>query len=314
MAITAGRTTSPDSHRSAFARCVIRSCGNASLLTGRRRPTGRGRTNVSDCCARATSDLLRRCSTMAAGPAARTCSTQRSPNNSPHTLARLRLDIHGFRTTPVNEPLTTARFSALYGHWYPHHRDDRSFVKAFLNELRAIVLAMTRIRQVNPTARLIQTEDAGRTDSTPALADQAEFENHRRWLTFDVLAGRVSHEHPLWSWLLDCGASLADLQWFVDHPCLPDVIGLNYYLTSDRYLDEHVGRNPLLSHGTNGREQYQMWTPCVPRLRARAPSDTRGSVAAIWRCGGADRSARRVHERRPAALVRQRMASRRSGA
>ena len=22
--------------------------------------------------------------------------------------------------TPVNEPLTTARFSALYGHWYPH--------------------------------------------------------------------------------------------------------------------------------------------------------------------------------------------------
>ena len=24
--------------------------------------------------------------------------------------------------TPVNEPLTTARFSALYGHWYPHAR------------------------------------------------------------------------------------------------------------------------------------------------------------------------------------------------
>ena len=27
--------------------------------------------------------------------------------------------------TPVNEPLTTARFSALYGHWYPHAKDDR---------------------------------------------------------------------------------------------------------------------------------------------------------------------------------------------
>lgn len=26
--------------------------------------------------------------------------------------------------TPVNEPLTTARFSALYGHWYPHARDE----------------------------------------------------------------------------------------------------------------------------------------------------------------------------------------------
>ena len=25
--------------------------------------------------------------------------------------------------TPVNEPLTTARFSCLYGHWYPHRQD-----------------------------------------------------------------------------------------------------------------------------------------------------------------------------------------------
>ena len=217
--------------------------------------------------------------------------------------------------TPVNEPLTTARFSALYGHWYPHHRDDRSFVKAFLNELRAVVLAMVRIRQVNPNARLIQTEDAGRTDSTPALADQAEFENHRRWLTFDVLAGRVSDEHPLWPWLLACGAELADLQWFVDYPCMPDVIGLNYYLTSDRYLDEHIGRYPLSSHGTNGRERYADVDAVRNfRLRARAPSDTRRSLAAVWRVGGADRSARRVHKRRPAALVRQRLASCRSRA
>src|SRR4051794_11380422 len=29
--------------------------------------------------------------------------------------------------TPVNEPLTTARFGALYGHWHPHGRDARSF-------------------------------------------------------------------------------------------------------------------------------------------------------------------------------------------
>jgi dTDP-4-dehydrorhamnose reductase len=158
--------------------------------------------------------------------------------------------------TPVNEPMTTARFSALYGHWYPHHHDDRSFVAAFLHQLRAIVLAMSRIREVNPSARLVQTEDAGRTDSTPALADQAEFDNHRRWLTFDILTGRVSHRHPLWSWLVDCGALLTDLYWFLEHPCPPDIIGLNYYLTSDRYLDEHLAHYPVLSHGTNGRQRY----------------------------------------------------------
>ena len=37
--------------------------------------------------------------------------------------------------TPVNEPLTTTRFSGLYGLWYPHGRDDRTFVRILLNEL-----------------------------------------------------------------------------------------------------------------------------------------------------------------------------------
>lgn len=30
--------------------------------------------------------------------------------------------------TPVNEPLTTARFSGLYGHWYPHGRNIATFL------------------------------------------------------------------------------------------------------------------------------------------------------------------------------------------
>jgi len=32
----------------------------------------------------------------------------------------------GGQLHPVNEPLTTARFSGLYGHWYPHGRDGPS--------------------------------------------------------------------------------------------------------------------------------------------------------------------------------------------
>ena len=52
--------------------------------------------------------------------------------------------------TPVNEPLTTARFSGLYGLWYPHARDDRTFVRALLNQCRAIVLSMRAIRARQP--------------------------------------------------------------------------------------------------------------------------------------------------------------------
>src|SRR5436190_2579439 len=89
--------------------------------------------------------------------------------------------------TPVNEPLTTARFSALYGHWYPHLRDDRAFMRALINECLAISAAMKAVRRVNPDARLVQTEDIGKTFSTPPLAYQAAFENERRWLGFDLL-------------------------------------------------------------------------------------------------------------------------------
>ena len=48
--------------------------------------------------------------------------------------------------TPVNEPLTTARFSALYGTWYPHARDPLAFVRALLNECAATAQAMGAIR------------------------------------------------------------------------------------------------------------------------------------------------------------------------
>jgi dTDP-4-dehydrorhamnose reductase len=59
--------------------------------------------------------------------------------------------------TPVNEPLTTARFSGLYGHWYPHRCDSASFVRALLVQCRATVMAMRAIRTVTPGARLVQT-------------------------------------------------------------------------------------------------------------------------------------------------------------
>lgn len=57
--------------------------------------------------------------------------------------------------TPVNEPLTTARFSGLYGLWYPHGRDERIFKDALLNQCRATVLGMRAIRRINPAARLV---------------------------------------------------------------------------------------------------------------------------------------------------------------
>lgn len=158
--------------------------------------------------------------------------------------------------TPVNEPLTTARFSGLYGHWYPHGRDDLSFVQALLNQCRGVVLSMQAIRHVNPEAKLVQTEDLGKTFSTPLLAYQAEFENDRRWLSLDLLYGRVNASHPLWGYLLGAGVDAAELQWFQDHPCPPDIVGINRYVCGDRFIDERLDRYPPHTHGGNGMHQY----------------------------------------------------------
>jgi dTDP-4-dehydrorhamnose reductase len=158
--------------------------------------------------------------------------------------------------TPVNEPLTTARFSCLYGHWYPHRRDTRSFLLALFNQVRGTAAAMRAVRSVNAKARLIQTEDAGATFSTATLRGQANYENLRRWLSFDLLFGKVDRDHPLRKHLEAEGLQAALLDELVSEPCSPALLGLNYYLTSDRFLDQRLERYPSCTWGGNQQQQY----------------------------------------------------------
>jgi dTDP-4-dehydrorhamnose reductase len=158
--------------------------------------------------------------------------------------------------TPVNEPLTTARFCGLYGLWYPHRQDDDSFCRILVNECMATLVAMAAIRVFNPSAKLIQTDDLAKIHSSPALNYQAKFENERRWLSFDLLIGRVDRQHYLWGYLTDHGIAAAELEYFLAQPCHPDVMGLNYYLTSERYLDEDIELYPSHTHGSNGIHSY----------------------------------------------------------
>ena len=158
--------------------------------------------------------------------------------------------------TPVNEPLTTARFSGLYGLWFPHERSDHAFLTMLLNQLKGTVLAMREIRKINPEAKLVQTEDLGQMHSTPLLAYQAEFENQRRWLTFDLLCGKVTEQHPLWSYFQWAGIEEKTLLFFAENPLPPDIIGINHYITSERFLDENLAPYPAHTHGQNHHHRY----------------------------------------------------------
>lgn len=158
--------------------------------------------------------------------------------------------------TPINEPLTTARFAALYGHWYPHRHDTASFLVALTNQVFATVRAMREIRAVNPRAELYQTEDTGQTFATEPLVAQARYENDRRWLSFDLLFGRVDRSHPLRRHLEEHGVPARALDELVAEPCPPNLLGLNYYLTSDRFLDHRRELYPERTWGGNGHQTY----------------------------------------------------------
>lgn len=158
--------------------------------------------------------------------------------------------------TPVNEPLTTARFSGLYGHWYPHGRDMPTFLRTLIHQCRAVVLSMQAIRRVNPAARLVQTEDLGKAFGTPAMQYQADYENERRWLSFDLLCGRIDTRHPWHGIFLDAGIGARELAFFTDSPCPPDIIGINHYLTSERFLDHRLAMYPGFHQNTTASHTY----------------------------------------------------------
>jgi dTDP-4-dehydrorhamnose reductase len=180
--------------------------------------------------------------------------------------------------TPVNEPLTTARFSALYGHWYPHKRDYPSFLRALVNECKGTLEAMRAIRGSVPDAQLVQTEDLGKTFSTAPLRYQAAHENERRWLSIDLLCGRVTARHNWHNILFGAGIGWDEMEMFEGGEATPDILGINHYLTSERFLDHRVELYPGHDVGGNGRDTYvdaeavrvkrlEGDTGFVPRLR-----------------------------------------------
>ena len=126
--------------------------------------------------------------------------------------------------TPVNEPLTTARFSCLVWSLVSARPRPVNFRAGFAS--RSVAQSCSRCGQfalLIPPLSLIQTEDLGKTFSTPTLAYQAEFENERRWLTFDLLCGRITSGTPMWDYFTWLGMQRSELEWFSENQTSPDI-------------------------------------------------------------------------------------------
>ena len=147
------------------------------------------------------------------------------------------------RWTPINEPLTTARFATLYGHWYPNAQSDAVFGQAIVNEALAMQAAMRCIRAVNAGAQFVITEDLQSfTVLDERLAGYVAHKRERMYLSIDLMLGRVTEEHPLFAYLTGVAqVPVATLRLLAAEPTVPNLIGWNYYPNSERVLDFDTG-------------------------------------------------------------------------
>jgi dTDP-4-dehydrorhamnose reductase len=179
---------------------------------------------------------------------------------------------------------------------------------------------MRAIREVNPHAKLVQTDDLGKIYGTQELSELTGFYNLRRWLGWDLLCAKVDQEHPLWDYLTGTGVHPGEILWFKDNTCPPDIIGINYYITSERWLDPapkafiapaRVEIAQLLLYRYRG---VRAATPTPDRALLEEAGDTtalshhggahqrqpRGSDALAYKSGGGGiRNRRHRHARRP---------------
>lgn len=132
--------------------------------------------------------------------------------------------------TPLNEPRITAWYCGRLGWWPPHARSWRGFVRVMLAACRGIVASVHRMRAVDPDILPVHVDATDLYEASDhSLAEEAERRQALVFLALDLVSGRVDARHPLYQWLLQHGATDADLDWFAAEAVPLEVVGINLY-------------------------------------------------------------------------------------
>jgi len=150
-----------------------------------------------------------------------------------------------FWYTPLNEPRVTAWYCGRLGWWPPFLRGWTGFVTVLLAVCRGIVRTVQALRAVDReiVPAHVDPTDLFETDD-PALEEETRRRQEIVFLALDLVSGRVGERHALRGWLIEHGATDADLAWFAEHAIDLPVIGMNMYpmYTQKRVLRDQAGR------------------------------------------------------------------------
>lgn len=144
--------------------------------------------------------------------------------------------------TPLNEPIINSLMCGMRGLWPPYMRGDRGYIRIMMQLARGIVQTVEAIKRVDEHAVMVHVEAAGLTRTVREdLASLANEEEHRGYLCYDLISGRLKHDHLLFSWLVRNGTDPEAIIDLHESKISLDVIGLNFYpqwSTKQLYIDK----------------------------------------------------------------------------
>lgn len=157
--------------------------------------------------------------------------------------------------TPMNEPLLNAAYCGEDGRWPPALTGDGGFVTLVKQLTRGIVHTQRAVKETAKDPVFVHVEATFRYAGRPEHAERIDLLEHRNWLVYDLLFGRVGGGHALHGYLKENGFSNEDFAFFRDHTAEPDILGINYYphMSTTEFLP--AGKRRSVWGGTEGMEE-----------------------------------------------------------
>jgi len=116
------------------------------------------------------------------------------------------------------------------GTWPPYLRGDKGFIRIMLQVVKGILRTVEALKTVDGSAIMAHVEATGVSRTlSEELKGRVGEEQARRYLSYDLLTGKVTPDHLLYPWLVRQGAQVDELTAIACQPITLDIMGLNFY-------------------------------------------------------------------------------------
>jgi beta-glucosidase/6-phospho-beta-glucosidase/beta-galactosidase len=130
--------------------------------------------------------------------------------------------------TPLNEPMINAIYCGKRGLWPPFLKGDDGFCKVLVPIVEGIQNVQRVISEQDKNAKFVHV-DAGFLWSGEGFPEGRDFLNEWRFLSMDLVMGKLEQESELYKYLVANGIKTEHLENIKRNAVTPDAIGVNYY-------------------------------------------------------------------------------------